>query len=208
MPNLNVCEIFYSLQGESTRAGQPCAFVRLSGCNLRCSYCDTPQALSGGTSMDISAIIKALAGFPTRLVEITGGEPLLQDGVIELMEALHQDGYKIMLETNGSLYLGDVPPHVIKIMDVKCPGSGQGGSFLKGNLNCLQPADELKFVLTNHPDYRFALNFIREHSLEGRILLFSPVLSVLPAELLARWMLADGVTARLQLQLHRILKLE
>lgn len=202
-----VSEIFYSLQGESTYSGQPCVFIRLSGCNLSCSYCDTRYACMGGTEFTIDQIMDKVQSYPSSLVEITGGEPMLQDGVAELFAALHGKGCELLLETNGSIYLGDVPEYVVKIVDVKCPGSGHGDSFMKWNLKCLQPRDELKFVLTSYLDYQFALRFITDNALWERTLLFSPVLSVLPAEILARWMLADGVKARLQLQLHRILKI-
>ena len=205
--SLQVCEIFYSLQGESTRAGSPCVFIRLSECNLRCSYCDTQYAWSGGTSMSVMAIMQEIDKYPAWLVEITGGEPMLQDGVVDLMQALHEAGYDVMLETNGSIYLGEVPDFVVKVVDVKCPGSGCADSFMKWNLKALQPHDELKFVLTNYYDYRYALEFISANYLENRILLFSPVQSVLPAEVLASWMLEDGVTARLQPQLHKLLNL-
>lgn len=204
---LNVYEIFYSLQGESTHAGKPCVFIRLSGCNLRCSYCDTNYAWEPGRPMDISQILAECAKYPARYVEITGGEPMLQDSVLDLMEALHGAGYEIALETNGSIYLEDVPEYVVKVVDVKCPGSGCAQSFMMWNLKVLGPRDELKFVLTNHEDYLWALDFIRKHSLEGRILLFSPVESVLKPVTLARWMLEDGAPVRLQLQLHRILGL-
>jgi 7-carboxy-7-deazaguanine synthase len=205
---LLVSEIFYSLQGESTFSGLPCVFVRLSGCNLRCSYCDTRYALDTGKPYSVEEIRDRVLSYPARLVEITGGEPMLQDAVMDLFPLLHAANCRILLETNGSVYLGDVPDHVVKIVDVKCPGSGFGDSFMKWNLRCLQPHDELKFVLTNHDDYRFALRFIEDNSLNDRILLFSPVQSVLPPETLATWMLADSVKARLQLQLHRILNIK
>ncbi|MBW6514604.1 MAG: 7-carboxy-7-deazaguanine synthase QueE [Candidatus Syntrophosphaera sp.] len=205
--SLMVSEIFYSLQGESSRAGSPCVFIRLSECNLRCSYCDTQYAWSGGTPMSVMAILQEIDKYPAWLVEITGGEPMLQDGVTDLMQALHEAGYDVMLETNGSIYLADVTDYVVKVVDVKCPGSGCADSFMKWNLKVLQPHDELKFVLTNYYDYRFALEFISANYLENRILLFSPVQSVLPAEILASWMLEDGVTARLQPQLHKLLNL-
>lgn len=205
---LNVCEIFYSLQGESTLSGMPCAFIRLSDCNLRCSYCDTAYAFSPGEDMSLEQILELVAQYPAKLVEITGGEPLLQDETIELCRALHEAKYQILLETNGSIYLEDVPNYVIKIVDVKCPGSAWGGSFMKWNLKLLQPQDQLKYVLTNFADYQFALHFIRDNALEDRVNIFSPVLSVLPAETLASWMLRDGASARLQLQLHKLLALQ
>ncbi|MDZ4181899.1 MAG: radical SAM protein [Candidatus Cloacimonadaceae bacterium] len=205
---LNVCEIFYSLQGESTNAGLPCVFVRLSACNLNCSYCDTKYASLPGKSIPLNDILTEIAKYPCRLVEITGGEPMLQDESVDLMEVLHSLGYRIMLETNGSIYLGDVPAYVKKIVDVKTPGSGFGDSFMKWNLKLLAPEDELKFVITCYDDFRFARDFIEQNSLRDRVILFSPVTSVLRPETLAEWMLRDGVPARLQLQLHRILNLQ
>ncbi|MDP2172502.1 MAG: radical SAM protein [Candidatus Cloacimonadaceae bacterium] len=205
--NLNICEIFYSLQGESTFSGMPCIFIRLSGCNLDCSYCDTKYAFAEGREISITEILIEIAKYPCKLVEITGGEPMLQDECISLMETLHTQEYRIMLETNGSIYLGDVPSYVKKILDVKTPGSGFGASFMKWNLKLLNPSDELKFVITCYDDYRFARDFLDRNSCKDNIILFSPVLSVLPAETLVEWMLRDGVSARLQLQLHRLLKL-
>ncbi len=205
--SLSVCEIFYSLQGESTHAGIPCVFIRLSGCNLRCSYCDTQYAWGPGREMELSEILAETRKFPAKLVEVTGGEPLWQDETPQLLRALCGEGHTCLLETNGSLWLEEMPDEVIRIIDVKCPGSGCGDCFMKWNLKQLRPLDELKFVLTSHWDYRFALDFIKANSLEGRTLLFSPVTSVLKPETLAAWMLADGAPARLQLQLHKILKL-
>lgn len=158
--------------------------------------------------MSISEIVDAAKQYPTSLVEVTGGEPLYQDETPQLLQALLDSGFQVMLETNGSLYLGDVPEAVIKIVDVKTPGSGMSSGFMKWNLKLLKPHDELKFVLTSAVDYRFAVDYIREHSLQDSIIHFSPVLSVLPAETLAGWMLRDGVSARLQLQLHRILSIQ
>lgn len=208
MKYLEIGEIFYSIQGESTYAGLPCCFIRLAQCNLNCSYCDSRFSHRPGKMMDLDEIMNALTAYPVKLVEITGGEPVLQDDVVDLMELLHEAGYEILLETNGSLYLGDIPDYVVKIVDVKTPGSGHGDSFMKWNLRFLQPHDQIKFVLTAHHDYRFALDFIRQHELEGRILLFSPVTFLLPPSRLAQWMLADGVPARLHLQLHQLLNLK
>ncbi|HOY83722.1 MAG TPA: radical SAM protein [Candidatus Syntrophosphaera sp.] len=206
--SLSVCEIFYSLQGESSFAGRPCVFIRLSGCNLRCSYCDTRYAWGPGTKMEIPEILSEIHRYPTRLVEVTGGEPLWQEQTYALLSALCAEGYTCLLETNGSLWLEEMPAEVVRIIDVKCPGSGCGDSFMKWNLKQLKPRDELKFVLTSPWDYRFALDFIRANSLQDRTIHFSPVTSVLKPETLAKWMLRDGVTARLQLQLHRILDLK
>ncbi len=206
--HLNITEIFYSLQGESSYAGYPCVFVRLAGCNLRCSYCDTQYAFGEGSSLAISAIIEQVKQYPAKLVEITGGEPLFQEDVLSLMEELHSQSFTILLETNGSLYLGDVPNYVIKIVDVKTPGSGMGDSFMKWNLKFLQPHDELKFVLTNYPDYRFALDFIAANQPSVANIHFSPVTCVLEPSTLAAWMLEDGVHARLSLQLHKLLNIK
>lgn len=209
--NLNqavqLCELFYSLQGESSYMGMPCIFLRLSGCNLRCSYCDTQYSYNSGISIRIGEIISKIACYPTKLVEITGGEPVWQEECSFLIEALLENDYKVLLETNGSLWLGDIPDAVVKIVDVKTPGSGFGESFMKWNLRCLHPHDELKFVLTSYRDYQFALEFIESNKLMGMTIHFSPVLTVLDAETLAEWMLEDGVQARLSLQLHKILNL-
>lgn len=205
--SLNICEIFYSLQGESTYSGLPCIFIRFSGCNLRCSWCDTTYAWSEGRKMAMEDILQEICKFPCSLVEITGGEPLLQEESIELMKVLHQNKYRILLETNGTQSLQNIPDYVVKIVDVKCPSSGFSESFLMGNLKYLNPADELKFVLASREDYVFALNFIKNNSLEDRILLFSPVTNLLTSETLAKWMLKDGVPAHLQLQLHKLLQL-
>ncbi|PKN73686.1 MAG: 7-carboxy-7-deazaguanine synthase QueE [Candidatus Cloacimonetes bacterium HGW-Cloacimonetes-3] len=205
--HLNINEIFYSLQGESSFAGYPCVFIRLAECNLRCSYCDTQYAFGKGKSQAISSIMEQVKAYPCRLVEITGGEPMLQDDVAELFPALHVSGYKILLETNGSIYLGDVPDYVIKIVDVKTPGSGVGESFMKWNLKCLTPQDELKFVLTGYHDYRFALDFIDANLPKVHAIHFSPVQSLLHPNDLAAWMLEDGVNAKLSLQLHKLLQI-
>lgn len=156
MIKLDICEIFYSLQGESTFQGMPCIFIRLAGCNLRCAWCDTQYSHAKGNPRSIASILKEIAQYPCKLVELTGGEPLWQEASIPLMETLLEQGYRVLLETNGSLDLSEVPPDVVKIVDVKCPGSGMGDSFMKHNLLCMSELDELKFVLTNYPDYAFA----------------------------------------------------
>ncbi|MCB5223997.1 MAG: radical SAM protein [Candidatus Cloacimonadaceae bacterium] len=206
-PTLDVCEIFYSLQGESSFAGLPCIFIRLSGCNLHCKWCDTQYAWEPGTPMGIPQILDQIRAYPTKLVEITGGEPLLQDGCPDLMRSLGAHGYTVLLETNGSIMLDEVPPQVIKIVDVKCPGSGHGDSFLIQNLTYLLPHDELKFVIADRSDYNFAQDFIRKNNLKSKQLIFSPVVSLLEPKILAQWMLEDGSGARLQLQLHKILSI-
>ncbi len=206
--HLSINEIFFSLQGESTYAGFPCVFIRLAECNLRCSYCDTAYAFGRGRSMSISSIMEQVKSHPGKLVEITGGEPLYQDEVNILMEALHKDDYKILLETNGSLYLGEVPDYVIKIVDVKTPGSGMQNSFMKWNLKFLQKHDELKFVLTNYRDYCFARDFIGANQPQVAAIHLSPVPSLLDPHDLATWMLEDGINAKLSLQLHKLLNLK
>jgi len=207
MKVLDVCEIFYSLQGESSFVGMPCVFIRLSGCNLRCSYCDTTNSYQPGSRMSIEAIVAEIQQYPAQVLELTGGEPLEQGNSIVLLEELVKLGYTVLLETNGSLYLGDVPPAVVKIVDVKCPGSGAAGSFMRHNLKLLGAQDELKFVLTNYRDYCFAKDFVQEHELLGRVIHFSPVTSVLKPETLAQWLLEDGLRVKLSLQLHKQLNL-
>jgi 7-carboxy-7-deazaguanine synthase len=206
--HLNVTEIFYSLQGESTFSGYPCIFIRLSECNLHCSYCDTQYAFGKGKSMAISSILDEIKDFPCSLIEITGGEPLFQEDIDALFEALQQAKYDILLETNGSLTLAKVPHFVLKIVDVKTPGSGTGNSFLAENLAYLNEKDELKFVLTDRQDYQFALSFLEQNKPPVNIIHFSPVTELLDAKELAKWMLQDGVKAKLTLQLHKIIGLK
>ena len=212
-------EIYKSIQGESSFAGVPCIFVRLAGCNLRCAWCDSEYTFTGGTKLsedEVVAEIEKLA--PVKLVEFTGGEPLLQEReLIPLMERLLRQGYELMIETSGERPLERVPQAVHKIVDVKCPGSGEGGSFRMANLECLTERDEVKFVILSREDYEFARDFIREHGLERRAgqVLLSPAFSktpsgarstencVLDPRELVEWMLADGVPARLSLQIHK-----
>ncbi|MDY0298338.1 MAG: radical SAM protein [Candidatus Cloacimonadaceae bacterium] len=207
MKHLDICEIFYSLQGESSYMGMPCIFVRLSGCNLRCSYCDTQYSYQSGKRMHFDTILEQIDKYPAKLVELTGGEPLLQKQSNSFMQLLIEKGYTVLLETNGSLSIGDVPQEVVKILDVKCPGSGEENSFLLANLKLMTSKDELKFVLTSDQDYCYAREFIHKHSLQNKILHFSPVIDLLPAELLAKWILEDGLQVKLSLQLHKILNL-
>lgn len=207
MIKLDICEIFYSLQGESTFQGMPCIFIRLSGCNLRCAWCDTQYSHAKGNLRSIASILKEIAQYPCKLVELTGGEPLWQEASIPLMVTLLEQGYRVLLETNGSLDLSEVPPDVVKIVDVKCPGSGMGDSFMKHNLLCISEQDELKFVLTNYPDYAFAKAFLSEHQISPGTVHFSPVPSLLNAESLATWILEDGLNVKLSLQLHKMLNL-
>ena len=207
MIKLDICEIFYSLQGESTFQGMPCIFIRLAGCNLRCAWCDTQYSHAKGNPRSIASILKEIAQYPCKLVELTGGEPLWQEASIPLMETLLEQGYRVLLETNGSLDLSEVPPDVVKIVDVKCPGSGMGDSFMKHNLLCMNDQDEIKFVLSNYLDYTFAKAFLSEHQISPRTVHFSPVPSLLNAESLATWILEDGLNVKLSLQLHKMLNL-
>jgi 7-carboxy-7-deazaguanine synthase len=213
-----ITEIFKSIQGEGTRAGLPCIFIRLTGCNLRCTWCDTAYAFQGGTKYSVNEIvdkIHSLAGdtlSATRLVEITGGEPLLQPETPELAEKLLAAGYTVMIETSGERFIGNLPRGVIKIVDVKCPDSGEPDTFNAANLDAVGQDDEIKFVIASRRDYDFARNFTREHRLVGRVreVLFSPVFPDpegqwpgLNARELVDWILADGLPVRLGLQLHK-----
>ena len=204
---LTINEIFYSIQGEATRAGEPCVFVRLTACDLRCSWCDTPYAFYEGQKRSIDDVISEVEGHQCRLVEITGGEPLLQEDVYPLMETLLNRGYTVMLETGGHRPIARVPTNVIKIMDVKCPGSGESDKNHWQNLDALTPHDEVKFVVKDRADYEFARQVIRQYDLPGRVaaVLLSPVHGVLDARTLSEWMLADRLQVRLQLQLHKII---
>jgi 7-carboxy-7-deazaguanine synthase len=202
---LTINEIFYSIQGESTRAGEPCVFVRLTACDLRCSWCDTPYAFHEGRKMSVDEVVDAVSVHGCDLVEITGGEPLLQDDVYPLMRQLMTLGKTVMLETGGHRPIDRVPADVLKIVDVKCPGSGEADKNDWANLGRLAPHDEVKFVILDRRDYDFARRAIDEHGLAARAgaVLMSPVHGVLDPKLLSEWMLADRVPARLQLQLHK-----
>ncbi|HEY6393919.1 MAG TPA: radical SAM protein [Candidatus Binataceae bacterium] len=202
---LHINEIFYSIQGESTHAGRPCVFVRLTGCNLRCNYCDTEYAFYQGRKMTIAEIAAAVDRYRCNLVEITGGEPLLQEGVYALIDAMLTAGRAVMIETSGASDVSRLDPRVIKIMDLKCPGSGEGDRNLWSNLDHLTRRDEVKFVLSDRADYDWARKAIASRELASRVnaLLLSPAFGRLnPAEL-AAWMLEDRVPARLQIQLHK-----
>lgn len=210
---LRVCELFHSIQGESTRAGLPCLFIRLSGCNLRCTYCDATYTWEEEgqeyTTSDLLAWVRA-RGCP--LVELTGGEPLLQEPVYTLMELLVAEGLEVLVESNGSIGLERVPPGVAVIVDVKCPGSGMVGHWHGANLELLRrrarvgSRDEIKFVLSDPRDFHWAMAFCREHRLAGLLpILFSPVQPQFPPGELAELMLAHSSPARLQLQLHTLL---
>jgi 7-carboxy-7-deazaguanine synthase len=202
---LTVNEIFHSIQGESTRAGQPCVFVRLTACDLRCSWCDTPYAFHEGRKMSIEEVVAAVDAYHCRLVEITGGEPLLQEEVYPLMERLLASGRTVMLETGGHRSIERVPAAVRKIVDVKCPGSGEAHNNDWSNLSRLAAHDEVKFVIKDRGDYEYARDTIARYALDSRAgaILLSPVHGVLDAKSLSEWILADHLPVRLQLQLHK-----
>jgi 7-carboxy-7-deazaguanine synthase len=202
---LTVNEIFHSIQGESSHAGQLCVFVRLTACDLRCSWCDTPYAFHEGRKMSIDEVVAAVDAHGSPLVEITGGEPLLQEDVYPLMERLLAGGRTVMLETGGHRTIARVPAAVLKIVDIKCPASGEAAKNDWSNLEVLQRHDEVKFVVQDRADYEFARDVIARYDLPSRTaaVLLSPVHLVLDAKTLSEWMLADRLPARLQLQLHK-----
>jgi 7-carboxy-7-deazaguanine synthase len=201
---LRINEIFYSIQGESTHAGRPCVFVRLTGCNLRCVWCDTSHAFHEGSALSVGDVVDRVAAYGCPLVEVTGGEPLLQPESIDLMRALLDRGFEVLLETGGSLPIADVPAGVKRIVDVKCPGSGESDRNRWENLDELRPGDELKFVIAGREDYEWAAAAVRSRGLsEKATVLFSPVHEGLPGGDLARWVLADALPVRVQLQMHK-----
>ena len=205
---IRVREIFYSIQGESSFAGTPCVFVRLTGCNLRCTYCDTVYAYDGGADMEIGAILNQVERFACPLVEITGGEPLLQSDTPLLAQSLLDRDFTVLIETNGSLDIDMLPEGVIRIMDIKCPSSGEQGRNDLQNLRRLRTSDEIKFVIADRADYDFAkrmLQLIPETPGEKQIIHFSAVSQRLAPRELADWMLEDRLPVRLQVQLHKIL---
>ena len=203
---LRINEIFHSIQGESTHAGRPCVFVRLTGCNLRCVWCDTAYAFHEGTSMAVDEVIDRVTAYRCGLVEVTGGEPLLQPDVIELMQGLLSRGLEVLLETGGSLPIDAVPEGVRRIVDIKCPGSGESDRNRWENLDALRAGDELKFVIANRADYEWAAAVLRERALDDRApVLFSPVHAGLDGADLAGWVLADRLLVRVQVQMHKIL---
>jgi 7-carboxy-7-deazaguanine synthase len=202
---LTVNEIFHSIQGESTHAGRPCVFVRLTACDLRCTWCDTPYAFHEGTKMTVEDVVGRVRQYGCDVVEITGGEPLLQQDVYPLMRRLLDEGRTVMLETGGHRSVEDVPEGVIRVIDVKCPGSGESDKNHWANLGALRPSDEVKFVVKDRADYEFARDVVARYGLIGKAaaVLFSPVHGVLPPKTLAEWILADRLAVRLQLQAHK-----
>jgi 7-carboxy-7-deazaguanine synthase len=204
MTELVVNEIFHSIQGESSHTGRPCVFVRLTYCNLRCTWCDTAYAFEEGTPMSLDAILSRVASFRCPLVEITGGEPLLQEGVHPLCTALCDAGYEVLVETSGSIDIAALDSRVKRIVDFKCPGSGMVKKNLWANVGALTPLDEVKFVIRDREDFEWVVAKIREHGIDARCtVLMSVVFGELEPVDLARWILDAGVNARFQLQAHK-----
>ena len=204
--NLRVNEIFCSIQGESTYAGRPCVFVRLTGCNLRCRWCDTAYAFHEGEQRSVEQALEQVRAYKCLLVEITGGEPLLQEEVYSLIDRLLLEGYEVLIETGGSLSVDRLDPRVVKILDLKAPGSGMDPHNNLDNLRYLDRKDQIKFVVADRLDYEWARGLMAEHALaEKAQVLFSPVFDELHPGELAEWLLADRLNARLQIQLHKYL---
>jgi len=216
--SLRITEIFHSIQGESTWAGCPCTFIRLTGCHLRCRYCDTEYSFRGGGRRAIEEIVRDVLAFPARLVEVTGGEPLLQAAVHRLMERLLDEGCTVLIETSGACDISICDPRVIRILDIKTPGSGECDRMIASNLDDLRLHDEIKFVITDRADYEWARAMVNEADLASRCraVLFSPVFEQaagaeiegcrgLPMCDLAEWMLEDGLPVRMQAQLHKFI---
>ncbi len=201
---MKVCEIFRSIQGESTYAGVPCTFVRMTGCNLRCSYCDTVYAYEEGADASEEEVVRRIKESGLKTVEITGGEPLLQQEVRPLAKNLLDLGYRVLIETNGSQEIEGLDRRAVIILDIKTPGSGMSDRMKLSNLPLLKPEDEVKFVITDRKDYEWSRSFTRENSLENRCrVLFSPVFRMLAPKDLSGWILEDRLEVRLNLQLHK-----
>ena len=203
---LKINEIYYSVQGESTHAGRPCIFIRLTYCNLRCSYCDTEYAFYDGKNMEITYIMSEIKRWDCNLVEVTGGEPLFQDECIDLLNELVNSNYEVMLETGGSLSISDVPKKVVKIVDFKCPSSGMVKKNLWSIADDLQSHDEVKFVIGNREDFDWAKDRITEYSLDKICtLLFSPTFGEIDPQQIVEWILAENLPVRMQLQMHKMI---
>ena len=202
---VTINEIFYSVQGESSYAGRPCVFVRLTACDLRCSWCDTPYAFHEGSKRELDAVLQDVDRYDCGLVEVTGGEPLLQEAVYPLMEALLARGKTVLLETGGHRSTARVPAEVVTILDVKCPGSGEAHRMDWDNLDRLRPHDEVKFVIKDRADYEFARDVVRQRDLAARAAAvhFSPVHGEMDLRTLSEWVLADRLPVRVQVQLHK-----
>jgi 7-carboxy-7-deazaguanine synthase len=204
--SLHINEIFYSIQGESTYTGRPCVFIRLTGCNLRCRWCDTTYAYHGGERRSVEQVLEQVRAYQCPLVGITGGEPLLQNEVYALTDGLLLEGYEVLIETGGSLSVDRLDPRVVKILDLKAPGSEMDPCNNFDNLRYLDKKDQIKFVVADHQDYEWAKQVMGEHTLaEKAQVLFSPVFGELHPRELAEWLLADRLDARLQIQLHKYL---
>ena len=203
---LVVNEIFRSLQGEGTRAGAPCTFVRLTGCNLRCNWCDTQYAWEDGREMSVEEVLAEVEKLAVRRVEVTGGEPLVQPAATDLLKCLCDQGYETLLETNGSVLISAVDPRVVRIVDFKCPSSGQSDANRWENVHCLTPRDEVKFVVANRTDFDYAAGHVRRDDLTRKcVVLLSPVHGRLGPDTLAEWILEAGLDVRLAVQLHKML---
>jgi len=201
---MKVCEIFTGIQGESSSSGVLSTFVRLSGCNLRCSYCDTTYAYYDGTELTEDEIIDKVKTAGVKTVEITGGEPLLQEGVLHVVKRLLDDGCKVLIETNGSIDIRDIDRRAVVILDIKTPGSGMSEKMKMSNLDYLGPKDEVKFVITNREDYEWAKGVVSRYALAGRCkVLFSPAFGMLKPRDLSEWIISDRLDVRLNLQLHK-----
>ncbi len=210
--SLNLCEIFYSLQGESNFAGLPCVFVRLSGCNLNCSWCDTVYAKTESKKVSINEIVKRVKAFGCSLVEITGGEPLIQEKSSDMISLMIREGFQVLVETNGSISIKNIPDECIKIIDIKCPLSGESGSNFLGNLDLITKKDEIKFVIAGKEDYDFAKDIIHTKLMDNgspiipyRNIHLSPVFGKINPRELAEWILQDRLKARLSMQIHKII---
>lgn len=210
-PFLRITEIFHSIQGESTWSGVPCTFIRVTGCPLRCTWCDTEYAFHGGTRMGYGEILDTVRGHPADVVEITGGEPLAHPGAFDLADLLLAEGYTVLVETSGAFDVSGLDPRVHKIMDLKCPGSGESHRNRWANLEHLTERDEIKFVVKDRTDYEWARDVIAERGLAGRLedgslraLLMSPVWGEMDLEPLASWILEDGLPVRFQVQVHKL----
>lgn len=200
---MRITEIFHSIQGESTHAGRACVFVRLTGCNLRCRWCDSVYTFTGGEKMSLDDVVARVKSYGCNLVEVTGGEPLAQSESLDLIRILCDQGFEVLIETSGSIDITPVDRRAKLILDVKCPGSGEADKNRWENLADLRDHDEIKFVIADRTDYEFARRVIADRNLAGRTLLFSPVWGGMDPKALAEWMLADRVPARFQTQLHK-----
>ena len=201
---LKVNEIYYSIQGESTHVGRPCIFIRLTYCNLRCTYCDTEYAFYEGKDIEIPEIIAKIKQWNCNLVEVTGGEPLFQDECIDLLNELTNQNYEVLLETGGSLSISDVPKEIIRIVDFKCPSSGMAKKNLWSIVNDLQPHDEVKFVIGDREDFDWAIDMLNKYSLNEKCsILFSPTFGKIDPSLIVEWILEGDIPVRMQLQMHK-----